>query len=475
MFETINSRLLWTLNLLVIAVGIAIAATSIQIAGSVIEQRLVYASVSNAAELIEQLQLPLSPRLLNQLQKILGSHLLAIDTDTDQVLASSLTPAATAQVMTQARQPLGKIDLDGNMYRVGIACLQSSRHGNVELLLLAPRPWLQEARRQAVAPIAAFTVLALSIATVIGLVSARSISRPIQRLAQHMHALTISVDEGADVNNATVLPPNRTLLLPDGSARELQHLNAAFQTLLEHLHQAQSRLAETARLATVGKISAALAHEIRNPLSAIKMNARVMLDDLHSHAAIDEQALQLIMREIERLDLALRDLLQLARGAVTIAPPPPPVNIEHTLAGLQNLLAGRRQVQWHIAVADDAAWVNVAEAELRQILLNLVLNGIDAMAGVGCISCRACRQAEGLVSISISDTGSGLDANAPGDIFAPFVSSKPHGIGLGLYICRQMVQGWGGTITAVNAAGGGAVFSLTLPAASAPTPAVASS
>jgi signal transduction histidine kinase len=100
--------------------------------------------------------------------------------------------------------------------------------------------------------------------------------------------------------------------------------------------------------------------------------------------------------------------------------------------------------------------------QMKQVLLNLILNGIDAMTGGGCLTIDVDRSGDGVV-IAVKDTGEGIDPEVRATLFSPFVTTKARGSGLGLAIAHRLVSQHGGRITADDAAGGGAVFQVWLP------------
>ncbi|MBR0457967.1 MAG: hypothetical protein IJJ26_01900, partial [Victivallales bacterium] len=236
-------------------------------------------------------------------------------------------------------------------------------------------------------------------------------------------------------------------------------LGVAWSRAREQLQEQERRLARAERVAVTGKLSASVIHEVRNPLAGIRMNAQLLADELHERGE-DNQSLQLITREIDRIDLFLTGLsgLQSAPPDKTASTPLQPLLDELVLQ-----MQGRCQ---HAGITIQTAFppglqnllVHCTSGELRQVLLNLLVNACEAMPNGGNLLLAVEHSPECAI-LSVRDDGPGLSPDA-GDVFAPFVSEKPHGSGLGLHICRQIAQRYGGSISCENVPGHGALFRL---------------
>jgi signal transduction histidine kinase len=186
------------------------------------------------------------------------------------------------------------------MVRRGAADLAEQQRRR--LLLLVPEQRVIEAQRQVAGRIALFTLLAILAATAVAFWLSTSIARPVRRLADRMDRLE------AQGEFAAHQPPKRRRA---AGPSELVRLTRSFDELLARLAAARSQLDRSARLAGLGQLAASVAHELRNPLSGIKMNARVLADELGSQAQAD-LSIDHIIREIDRMDLYLQELLSLA-------------------------------------------------------------------------------------------------------------------------------------------------------------------
>ena len=263
----------------------------------------------------------------------------------------------------------------------------------------------------------------------------------------------------------------------NGMAAQLREDRAALQERLEELERTtaelmttQEQLMRSARLAAVGRLSAGVAHEIGNPLAAI----RGMLDLMQAgDLAHDEERefVGRIQRETERIHHTIRDLLDFSRhdpdqkGRVESSANLTEV-VEDTIK-LVNRQSRFRDIEWALALDDPLPRVRGDHERLRQLLLNLLFNAADALSGKGTIEVSA-TGGNGSVNLTVSDDGPGIDGAILDQVFDPFVTTKPagQGTGLGLAVCHTIVDRLGGSIRAENRNGGGASFEVSLPAAS---------
>jgi PAS domain S-box-containing protein len=234
----------------------------------------------------------------------------------------------------------------------------------------------------------------------------------------------------------------------------------------------RQEIAHVGRVSMMGQLASALAHELNQPLGAILRNAEaaelfmenespdldeirailadIRKDDQRAGSVIDRMRALLKRRDLETRPLGLGELV----GDV---------------ASLARADAASRQVKLDVDVAGGLPLVRGDRVHLQQVLLNLVLNGMDALNGVSpqdrCVSVTARLDGTQTVEIAVSDTGHGIPADKLAHVFDPFFTTKPNGIGMGLPISRTIVEAHGGRLWAENNNGGGAAFRFTLPIA----------
>jgi signal transduction histidine kinase len=233
-----------------------------------------------------------------------------------------------------------------------------------------------------------------------------------------------------------------------------------------------------ARLATLGQLVASIGHEVQQPLAGIALNAGAALrwlDRPQADIAQARAALAIIVDAAAHANEVVRGIRRLAQGAE----PDTSVCLLDTmlsdvLAPLRRQLTDQR-ILLSIDVAAGAYQVFADPVQLRQVLLNLVGNAIDALCGVAGrertlhIAARPLVSAGAIVParilITISDSGIGLPRHAPESVFEPLVTGKRGGMGMGLAICRAIVEAHGGTLRARPGEVHGSVFEFTMPAA----------
>ncbi len=231
----------------------------------------------------------------------------------------------------------------------------------------------------------------------------------------------------------------------------------------------EEKLLHAERLAVVGRMAAQVAHELRNPLSSISLNAELLADEL-SAIPVEQQSeaktlLDSITREIDRLAAVSEEYLQFAR-LPEFAPAPTDVALlVEDLAEFAEIELTRAGVKVSVE-ANPVPNISVDRKQLRQALLNLIRNALEAMDDGGTLTLRTgASEAGDCVEISVADTGRGVVDSATEHMFEPFFSTKDGGTGLGLSIARRIAHEHGGELTWRNSPEGGAIFTLSLPIA----------
>jgi signal transduction histidine kinase len=232
--------------------------------------------------------------------------------------------------------------------------------------------------------------------------------------------------------------------------------------LLQENIRLERELAQRERLASLGRMAATVAHEIKNPLSAIKSIAQVMREDEHLKTEY-ERDLRLIVGETDRLSQSVTQLLSFARKESASEQPLAVDELLHSVADLFRANAREQAISIECEIKCDAKLTGKCVSALRDAVSNLLLNALQATPAGGHVKLVG-NAADGELSISVEDTGAGVPVDLRERIWEPFFTTRQRGTGLGLAIVRKRVQEVGGSASlgAVRN-GGGAVFHLRMP------------
>jgi signal transduction histidine kinase len=242
---------------------------------------------------------------------------------------------------------------------------------------------------------------------------------------------------------------------------EVADLSRDFNAMAAALEEREQRLIRSERLAAIGRMAAHIAHEVRNPLSSIGLNAELLEDEL-SESREGARLCRAIQGEVDRLNALTEEYLRFARLP---QPKPEQHEVGPILTSLVEFIAGEAQARG-VSITTDVEpalpALGVDEAQLRQAVLNLCRNAVEAMTSGGTLTVRAIAGASG-VEVAISDTGPGIALEDRARIFEPFFSTKEHGTGLGLALTQHIVTAHGGSIDVDSTLGKGTTFRIRLP------------
>jgi signal transduction histidine kinase len=283
---------------------------------------------------------------------------------------------------------------------------------------------------------------------------ARGLSRSIARLSVHVRDVQTHLDQEV---GSVRLEGEAGLQEID---RQLELVVTRVQEVAGRLQRQQQEIMRAEQLAAVGQLAASVAHEVRNPLTGMKLLVASALRSNNSKPLTLED-LGVIHGEIVRLEHLVQGLLDFAR------PPKAersPCDLREVVAQSLDLIRARaRQCRVALEVSQPGQPVpaTIDQVQFRTVLLNLFLNALDAMPRGGRLSVELENGRD--IRLQVRDTGPGIAPEMAGRLFTPFASSKPTGTGLGLSVCRRVVEEHGGRISAANQPQGGACFTLTLP------------
>jgi signal transduction histidine kinase len=242
--------------------------------------------------------------------------------------------------------------------------------------------------------------------------------------------------------------------------KEMQGVLTEIERVVGQLQQREREVLRAEQLAAVGQVAAGVAHELRNPLTSVKMLVQTGLEG-NPAVGLPPEDLDIIETEIRRMEQRIQMFLDFAR--------PTRAERRHTdlievVRRAVSLLEGRARRQKVSLVPDlpaEPIFLMIDPEQVHQVIVNLLLNALDALPRGGAIYLDVIRAAQ--IEVRIRDTGSGILPRIRERLFEPFISSKDTGIGLGLSICKRLIEAHGGTIRGSNSPEGGAVFVFTLP------------
>ncbi len=389
--------------------------------------RLERVAAANAA-FLENSSLPTSDRMAESLRSISGYEVFF--RRRGQLVPQ---PAPELSALPLVAQPA-----DGRAMRSGQFDCIVMPIANKDDLVLVHRlldPWVDS---RVTSVLVAFVLLALLTAWLVG----RDLVRPLRHLANQLPRIESS----------------GPLALPEAERRdEIGDLARSFLRTRQELHDERAARERMEQLAVLGRMTAALAHEVQNPVAAIRMHAQLWQQSGGGETAAT------IEHEAMRIESMLNQWMFLTR------PEPPAMALVDLGPQLERVVALHRTEAAHAAVrvtVSTAAGLTVAgdRRRLDQVFHNLLINALQAMPGGGTLSIRASRH-DGEVLVEFDDTGTGFSAQALQRFAEFFFSEKEGGMGIGLAVASEITKAHGGRLVVENRAGDGASVRVVLPAA----------
>ena len=419
--------------------------------------------VRSTAAVVSRSDFALNPSILARVKDITGTDVITYTT-AGVVLASTLPEnrrAALAPLVTMSdatRELMTAPDGTTVLRRTecaGTPCYLAyrrvSNRPDAMVALLEDTSELSTATAGITRAILLSAVLSLVVMALVSQMVTRRVTGPLERLV----AFTRDVSSGASRRRADV------------GDDEIGRLAGAFNQMLDRLDQAQDALVRSEKLAVTGLLAARVAHDIRNPLSSIKMQTQLIVQSRMS----GDQArplLQAVLHDIGQVESVIRDLLELARpGELNLVPTDLNVIVGEVLQQMAPQLVHRKIAVTRNFVERPPA-IQLDADRFKQAVLNVIVNAADAMpqGGVLQVATRTTDTEPALV-LEIADDGVGVPAEILDRVFDPFVSSKREGVGLGLVNTKAVVEAHGGRITLAARQPKGTSVTIWLPVATA--------
>ena len=445
---SIQTRIVLPFVLLVVAVFGLTAFAAVQIAARNVESQA-RARIATLANFISGAGFPLSDDTLRSMGRMLDVGLATVSSDFEvrqsnlhQALAADLPRALQSTVTVKEETGVFYADIAGREFYVAYAPVR--RGSEWAIVLLHDAADVRTAQWDLAWPILLAAVIAVILVNVAGWVIARSITRPLRSLA----ASTERIAAGDLASTVSV-----------GTGDELDQLAQDLNRMAQSLRTSQEELVKREKLATLGSVAAGIAHEIRNPLTSMKMAAEMLSSGELSDS--DREALSMLLDEIERLRLTTGGLLDYARPAE-----PQTGRADFAMSVMDIVALMSRQLAHHgietaLEMPDSPALVGMDPNRLKQVILNLLLNACDAMPQGGFLSMRLSSY-DDHAELTVADTGQGIPEGELERVFEPFYSTRAAGCGLGLAISRRFIEEAGGSIS-IKTSPEGTTFTIILP------------
>ena len=404
-----------------------------------------------------------------------------------RAIGTRVSAAVHAAVLDEGRTWLDRAFVVNDWYVSAYEPLLDSHEQRIGMLYVGflDGPFAQ-ARQQTFAIVVGLFALAMGVAAIFAVIWARRVFRPIERMHSTMHAIErgdadARVGEVETEDELGVVAAHFDQLLDrlqaqaeslkrwgDSLDAKVAERTAELEQAVADLRAAQSQLVMNEKMAAIGQLTAGVAHEINNPIAVIQGNLDVLRDILGPAAAPVAPEIRLIHEQVHRIRLIVTKLLQFARPQDYVGylePVAPAPLIQDSLVLVGHLLKkGNIAIEQHL---DSTRNVLCNRNELQQVLINLMVNAIQAMPEGGVLTLAAEDWDEADMPIglrlAVTDSGPGISDEDRERLFKPFFTAgKPGGTGLGLWVSQSLVERYGGKITVDSAPLRGTRFAVWL-------------
>ena len=450
--DNISLRLALPFTLLLIAAISLIWLLATTLLSRSLEQRL-QAQLNHANTILAQGAFPYTEPLLARLASLLDADIALIHADgsigqsTVDTMNQALNLAISEHFSTTSLTSTSRFSIGNDPY---LATYYLIKPGNdIRYSAVASVASLNDAKQIATESawwLGGSAVLGIFIFALVGHRLSHSITLPIRELASMASKIA-----AGDRSVKTVVHEEN----------EIGELAEALNSMTARLIGYEQSVAEKSRYTALGQMAARVAHEIRNPLTAIKMQAQLLHESLTKDQRLRSGA---IMDEIKRLELIVTSTLDITKPAqLNLSPCNPNQLIEEFVSLLRPTLE-HRDIQISTQLSKIPTLVDLDGDRIKQVLLNLLVNAENELPHGGqIVISTACDMEQKILKIAVEDSGPGIPTDQHDSVFNQSVSGKQTGFGLGLPICKELIELHGGQIKIQESGMGGAKFVITLP------------
>ncbi len=413
------------------ATWVGVRATS-----TALRSRLESQLISSAASVTWR-DFALNASILRNLRTVIGAEIVTLG-PTGEVAATSLdadasAAAAAARLAVSTGGPAGaepRIAEGDCGFPCLIAYRQVEGHPGTVVALIADASPLASATQAVVRTMLVAAALSVIVLVLVSQIVVRRVTAPLDHLVGFVRT------RGSEMS-ADRAPVGRD---------EIGALAEAFNGMLDRLEQSRNALVRSEKLGLAGLFAARVAHDVRNPLSSIRMQTQ-LLHSRFAHDPEDRGALASMLRDVDQVESVVRDLMELSNpGDLRRAPVHLNDVVKDALGQMAHQLAYRKII---VEQSLDGALpaILLDRTRLKQALLNVIVNGSEAMHTGGLLTVATGSGNDSSQWVRICDDGVGVDPAVLDRVFDPFVSTKPDGVGLGLVNVKAVIEAHGGRIT----------------------------
>lgn len=377
------------------------------------------------------------------IDEVIGSHIITFKYD-GAVISTTLSRDNIGEIISviissDIKEALSKangkslirnVSYLGQPHKIIYRLLEASEdQDDIIISLIASTGDIALAKRRSAITIGLVAISGIFLMAMVGSIIARSITAPVKQLVRITERIS-SGDFNAEVKIQT--------------RDEIGALANSFNQMTRELKISRDKLVQSERLAAVGQIAAGVAHEIRNPLTSIKMIAQLIKRRFQEDETGQKQ-IQAVLDEIGRLEIIINDLLDFARPMQLSLKPS---NIAFVMEDVLNIMTSslnHKKVELIKDIDNNLPEVMIDINKMKQVFMNLILNSMQSMPDGGKLSIKCYKEHKSVI-ILIEDTGSGMSKETLSQAFDPFFSTKPGGAGLGLSNVKKILEQHGGKV-----------------------------